>query len=327
MTAPASGPDNVHATVLSPGGRELRLVRAYDAPRALVFRAWTDARHLARWWGPEGFTNPVCELDARPGGAIRIDMRAPDGTVYPASGMVEDIAEPERLVMMLSPLDAAGRPVLAQHTAITFEARDGRTVVTVVVRIVKEAPDATRYLAGMEAGWSQSLERLGDAVAQREDRVLAFSRLFDAPRALVWEAWTDPAHVGQWWGPNGFTTTTSEMDVRPGGHWRLVMHGPDGTDYRNHIVFVEVMPPERLVYKHVPEPGTEAVSFETTVTFAEVGGKTALAMRMIFPSAAALDHVVKRYGALEGATQTLGRLEVYVTAAARARDAARGGRS
>ena len=144
------------------------------------------------------------------------------------------------------------------------------------------------------------------------DRELVFTRVFDAPRELVFEAWTDPRHVEQWWGPNGFTTTISEMDVRPGGVWRLVMHGPDGVDYRNRIVFLDVVKPERLVYKHDPEKGSEPVNFEVTVTFAEDDGKTRLTMRMLFPSRGARDHVVKKYGADEGAKQTLGRLAEHL---------------
>ena len=144
------------------------------------------------------------------------------------------------------------------------------------------------------------------------DRELVFTRVFEAPRELVFEAWTDPRHVEQWWGPNGFTTTISEMDVRPGGEWRLVMHGPDGVDYRNRMVFLEVVKPERLVYKHEPEKGSEPVNFEVTVTFADEAGKTKLTMRMLFPSATARDHVVKKYGAVEGAKQTLGRLAEHL---------------
>jgi uncharacterized protein YndB with AHSA1/START domain len=150
------------------------------------------------------------------------------------------------------------------------------------------------------------------AGANTADRELVFKRVFDAPRELVFAVWTDPEHLAQWWGPNGFTTTISEMDVRPGGVWRLVMHGPDGKDYKNRIIFLEVMKPERLVYRHQPEHGTEPVTFETTVTFAERGGKTEMTFRMLFPTAEMLDHVVKTYGAIEGAKQTLGRLGEHV---------------
>ena len=150
------------------------------------------------------------------------------------------------------------------------------------------------------------------AAANTTDRELVFTRMFDAPRELVFEAWTDPGHIVHWWGPEGFTTTIHEMDVRPGGVWRFVMHGPDGVDYRNRIVFLEIVKPERLVYKHAPEKGSEPVSFQVTVTFVEQGGQTELTMQMLFPSVAARDYVVKKYGAVEGANQTLARLAEHL---------------
>jgi uncharacterized protein YndB with AHSA1/START domain len=156
----------------------------------------------------------------------------------------------------------------------------------------------------MSAGASEALNTV--------DREIVITRIFHAPRELVFKAWTNPKHVAQWWGPNGFTTTIQEMDVRPGGNWRLVMHGPDGKDYKNKIVFTEVVKSERLVYKHVPEAGTESTTHESTVTFVELGGKTEVTMRMLFASAAAREHIVKTYNVIEGGKQTLGRLGEYL---------------
>jgi uncharacterized protein YndB with AHSA1/START domain len=144
------------------------------------------------------------------------------------------------------------------------------------------------------------------------DRELMTTRVFDAPREMVWEAWTDAEQVVKWWGPRGFTTTTHHMDVREGGDWRYIMHGPDGRDYKNRIVYMEVQKPERLVYKHSGEVDTEPVSFETTVTFVEENGKTRVTMRALFPSAADLQRVVREYGADEGAKQTFERLGEYL---------------
>lgn len=144
------------------------------------------------------------------------------------------------------------------------------------------------------------------------DREIVITRLLNAPRELVWEAWTNQEHVGNWWGPRGFTTTTHEMDVRPGGMWRFIMHGPDGIDYKNKIVYVEVLKPERLVYEHGGEDETEDVQFRATITFVEQAGKTELTMRNVFPTAAERDRVVKEYGAIEGGNQTLDRLAEYV---------------
>src|SRR5271155_561565 len=100
--------------------REITITRTFDAPRALVFEAWTDAKVLAQWWGPQGFTNPRCEFDAKVGGVIRIDMRAPDGAIYPMQGEVREIVSPERLVFTNMALDANGSPVTAGLTTVTF---------------------------------------------------------------------------------------------------------------------------------------------------------------------------------------------------------------
>ncbi len=145
-------------------------------------------------------------------------------------------------------------------------------------------------------------------------REIVFTRLFDAPRELVFKAWTEPQHVAQWWGPKGFTTTVHEMDVRPGGVWRFIMHGPDGVDYKNKIVFIEVVKPERLVYNHGADEEGDPGQFRVTVTFAERGGKTRLTMQGLFESAAERDKVVKEFGAIEGGNQTLDRLKDYLAA-------------
>src|ERR1700734_1132647 len=94
------------------------------------------------------------------------------------------------------------------------------------------------------------------------DREIITTRLFDAPRDLVFQAWTDPKHIVHWWGPNGFSITMHEMNVKPGGQWRFVMHGPDGTDFKNDKVYIEVVRPSRLVFEQVTGP-----KHHVTVTF------------------------------------------------------------
>jgi uncharacterized protein YndB with AHSA1/START domain len=134
-------------------------------------------------------------------------------------------------------------------------------------------------------------------------RELVATRTFDAPRDLVFRMFTEPEHITHWWGPRGFRTTTSEMDVRPGGVWRHVMHGPDGVDYPNEIVYLEVVRPERLSYDHVSPP-----KFQTTITFAEEGERTRVCFRMVFESAELRSMVIKKHGADKGLTDTLERL-------------------
>ena len=136
--------------------------------------------------------------------------------------------------------------------------------------------------------------------------------LFRSPRTLVWNAWTDPQHIAQWWGPNGFTNTVHHMEVRPGGTWLLTMHGPDGRDYPNLVSYQEVVEPERLVYLHGEPDGDPAQAFHVTVTFTEQDGKTEVTMQAVFATKAARDFVVREVGAIEGAQQTLARLAAYL---------------
>jgi uncharacterized protein YndB with AHSA1/START domain len=143
------------------------------------------------------------------------------------------------------------------------------------------------------------------------DREIRSTRLLNAPRELVWEVWTKPEHIAKWWGPNGFTNTIHEMEVKVGGVFRLTMHGPDGVDYPNKIVFTKVIKPERLEYTHGDDenPG----HFEVVVTFAEKGKKTELTMSALFKTKEDRDFVIEKYGALEGNRQTLNRLEDYLS--------------
>lgn len=140
------------------------------------------------------------------------------------------------------------------------------------------------------------------------DRELRISRLFDAPIDLMWEVWTNPEHLKNWWGPNGFTTDISQMDVKAGGQWTLVMHGPDGTDYPNESIFKEVVKHRRIVYKHVSDP-----VFLTTVEFESQGDKTLMNWHMLFESREQFIEVVKKYGADEGLKQNIEKLAHYLT--------------
>ena len=146
--------------------REVVLTRILDAPRALVFRMWTDPEHLARWWGPKGFTNPVCEVDARPGGGMTIVMRAPDGAEHAMTAVFHDVVAPERLAFTVVAIDQAGNRLLEAYTTVTFaDHAAGKTQITVEARGVGFVAAAVQMLAGMEQGWSQSLDRLAALAA------------------------------------------------------------------------------------------------------------------------------------------------------------------
>lgn len=157
---------------------------------------------------------------------------------------------------------------------------------------------------------SVASENLLDLENVPADRELVFERLLDAPRELVWKVWTDPAHVAQWWGPTGFSNAIKSMEVRPGGTWRFMMHGADGTDYPNLIEYLEVKKPERLVYLHSNDGHVPDHRFHMVVTFTPEGGKTRLKMRMIHATAAECAAVGQF--ATEGGRQTLQRLADYL---------------
>jgi uncharacterized protein YndB with AHSA1/START domain len=146
-----------------------------------------------------------------------------------------------------------------------------------------------------------------------DPRAIIGNRLLDAPRELVFSAFTDPRHLAQWWGPDGFTTTTHSFDFRPGGVWRFVMHGPDGRDYQNRITYEEIVPPERIVYRHGGGEDVEPVQFSQTLTFEDLGGdRTRLTWHGRFASAEERARVIKNYGADKGLSQTMARLVNYV---------------
>src|SRR5262245_59007884 len=112
------------------------------------------------------------------------------------------------------------------------------------------------------------------SVERPSDREVIFTRVLDAPREVVWRAWTDLRHIHKWWGPAGFTTTTHEFSFAPGGEWRFIMHGPDGTDYPNRILFREIEAPSRLVYENSWDLPGAPVEFTVLVSFLADGTRT-----------------------------------------------------
>jgi uncharacterized protein YndB with AHSA1/START domain len=149
------------------------------------------------------------------------------------------------------------------------------------------------------------------------DREVIFNRLLDAPPELVWKVWNEVEHLHRWWGPTGFTTTTHEFDFVPGGVWRFVMHGPDGTDYPNRVVFREIVAPNRIVYENSWDLPGAPLEFVAVATFAAEEKRTRVSLHMTFYDAKAFRTAVERYGVLEGGTQTLERLAQYVSTTAR----------
>ena len=142
--------------------------------------------------------------------------------------------------------------------------------------------------------------------ATPSDREISMTRVFDAPRELVYQAHTDPKHIAQWWGPRGQTTTVETMDVRPGGAWRFVQHDPEGNEYAFRGEFREVVPPERLVFTFEYE-GMPGHILRQTITFDEHDGKTTVSSTALFDSVADRDGMLES-GMESGATESWDRL-------------------
>jgi uncharacterized protein YndB with AHSA1/START domain len=150
-------------------------------------------------------------------------------------------------------------------------------------------------------------EKESNTLSPTADRELIITRVLNAPISLVWEVWTKPEHIKNWWGPNGFYNTVFEMDLRPGGTWDFVMHGPDGTDYKNKSVFKEIVKHKKIVYEHITGP-----KFLATIEFEEHGKKTLLKWHMLFETSEEFIRTVKTFKADEGLKQNISKLESYV---------------
>ncbi|MBT9332792.1 SRPBCC domain-containing protein [Paracidobacterium acidisoli] len=296
--------------------REIVLTRVFDAPRKLVFSAWTKPEHLLRWWGPRGFTNTVHEIDIRPGGVWRFIMHGPDGRDYVNKIVFDEIVDPERIVFT-HPGDE-GEPV-SHVTTVTFEdAEQGATRLT--MRMV--FPDAAvrahvvREYNAIEGG-NQTLSRLAQELETMapHEYDLVLTRTFDAPRELVFEAWTEPKHMAQWWGPDGFSNPRCEVDARPNGAMQITMRGPDGMVYPMTGLYRELVPHERIVFTTAPLDAEGRPIFEVlhTVTLADAGGKTELTLRArVLSRTAEAPQYLK--GMAAGWSQSLGRLDAHLSA-------------
>lgn len=145
--------------------KELNLSRSFDARRELLFKSWTDKNYFPKWWGPNGFTTPVCDLEVRAGGNIYIEMQGPDGERYPSKGNFREILEPRRIVFSMAPLDENGNALFETLNTVTLEDDEGRARLSLHIEITKITEKAAPYLQGIEQGWSQTLDRLSKFTA------------------------------------------------------------------------------------------------------------------------------------------------------------------
>jgi uncharacterized protein YndB with AHSA1/START domain len=237
-------------------GKEIIITRVFDAPRSLVFKAWTDPQHLAQWWGPRGFTNPRCEIDVRPGGLIRIDMRAPNGTIYPMAGVYLEIVEPERLTYTSGALDEKGKQLFELLHTVAFAEKNGKTTLTITSRVVKTTPTAAKYIGGFKAGMTQSLERLAGLVTGKTEPLI-FERTLNAPPALIWRAITAKEDMRRWY------FDLAEFEPRAGFEFQFVVEH-EGNTYDHRCKVTEVIPQRKIAYtwRYAGHAGDSLVTFE-----------------------------------------------------------------
>jgi len=297
----------------STADREIVITRVFDAPRELVFDAWTDPQHIGTWWGPNGFTTTTYQIDVRPGGVWRFVMHGPDGVDYQNKIVYLEIVKPERLVYDHGDEADAGH----FRVTVTFAEQGGKTKLTMrsVFKSAAERDEVVTKYHAIEGG-NQTLDRLAEHLAtQPPHRELVITRIFDAPREIVFKAWTEPERLERWWGPKGFTNPVCEVDVRPGGAIRIHMRGPDGVVYPMTGVFRDIVEPERLVFSSsaLDKNGNPLFEVLTTVTFSEHGGKTRLKLHasVAKATAAAAPHLA---GMDQGWNQSLDRLGQEVSA-------------
>jgi uncharacterized protein YndB with AHSA1/START domain len=243
------------------GRQTVVLERAFDAPRDLVFRVFTDPVHLARWWVPYPLTCAVMEFDARPGGSLRFVMQASKDLLFPYRGKVLEIDPPNLLVFITEEdLDDAGLPHTKVLQTINFSEREGKTVVRLQIEVLEACETTPETLRGMTGGWMQDFGRLQfyllsmtgkddsmPAVTTPSDREIVVTRTFDSPRVPIFHALTDPAIIPNWWSPRDQTTTVETMDVQPHGQWCFRQQNPAGkpAEYRGEYVRVDA--PELVV--------------------------------------------------------------------------------
>jgi len=254
---------------------EIVTTRVFDAPREMLFRAWLEAEHLSKWWGPLGFTTTFHEFNPKPGGIWKFTMHGPNGTDYPNEMVFLEIEPPHRLV-----LDHTVPPRFL--LLVEFDDFHGKTKMTFRQRFESpEVREKIKSLAGPanEENMDKLAAELATMGAGRHEMLM--SRLVCAPRELVWYAWTDPNHLAKWWGPRGFTNPRCEVDLRVGGEIRIDMKSFDGTVYPMEGRFLEIVKPERLVFTAYPIDANGKPVFEATnaVQFTQMGPVTRIDIR------------------------------------------------
>jgi uncharacterized protein YndB with AHSA1/START domain len=300
---------------------DIVIERIIDAPRRLVWQAWTNPVHLARWWGPEHFTSPVGHVDLRVGGKYHFCMRSPDGQEFWSTGFYRELEPYNRLVMTDSFSDPNGNIVPASYygmagdiplemlVTVVLEERDGKTHMIVRHSGIPAGEMKDLTALGLNTSLDKLIASLNDkqyTIVEPGKQEIIMLRTFDAQRDLVFRAFTDPQVVARWWGVGN--TAIDTMEARPGGRWRYVETADDGSQYAFHGVYHEVAAPERLVYTFEFEGIPGHVLMETIIFQALDDNRTRIIDQAVYQSVEDRDGMLQE-GMEEGANASMDKLE------------------
>jgi uncharacterized protein YndB with AHSA1/START domain len=314
--------------------REIVVARVFDAPRELVWRAISEPQHVAQWWGPRGFSTTIEKMEFRVGGEWKHLMRGPDGAEFPNKSVFQEIVPHERIVYLHGG-HRQGGPGTSFVATWTFDAlAPGRTRVT--MRLVFASPDERDFVVkefGALEGGRQTLERLAELLPKLTARPGEFvlARTFAAPRALVWEAWTQREQLMAWFGPKGFKIPSAKLDLRVGGIFHYCMEARDGSKLWGRWIFREIVAPERIVWVNsfadeagglarVPFSDDWPSEMLSVATFIEHEGRTTITLRSTALNATAGEQQTfdQNHDSMRGGwTGTFDQLDAFLAAGSR----------
>lgn len=266
---------------MSPKPNEIVIIRVYDAPVKLVWEAWTDLKHVEKWWGPRGFTLTTKSRELKPGGKWIYTMHGPDGTDYPNVTTYHEVVKYEKLVYDHGGNDE--RDKLFTVT-VTFKEENGKTVMT-MISTLPTAEDAQAMKQFIKhANGNSTWDRLGEYLESETSGkdVFIYNRSFEADINTVFEMWINPEHLVRWMAPAGSTMSFIKLDIKAGGTSLWSMTTGEGQTSYGKINYKEIKPPHLFVYTQnfcdkdgnilkAPFSPTFPDTLLTTVTFAEEG--------------------------------------------------------
>jgi uncharacterized protein YndB with AHSA1/START domain len=311
----------------STADREIVITREFAAPRELVWDAMTKPEHVVNWWGPRGFTTTIEKMDFRVGGVWKHVMHGPDGVNYPNEKVFKEIVPQEKIVFSHGGHRENGPRVDAVATWTFDKIEQNKTRVTLHM-IFPSAAERERVVKDFGAieGGRQTLERFSEFVAEQLCAPFVITREFNAPRELVWKAWTERERMMQWFGPCGSTIPVARMDFRVGGEFHYCMRTADGNEMWGKWTFREIFAPQKIVLANSfadkdgnairpPFPGVWPLHMLTETTFAERDGKTTITLKWlpIDASAEEIQTFDKMRGSFtQGWTGTFDQLDAYL---------------